>query len=85
MNLHFGPWAAPLEHAAQSRLTTFWRIRISMLPRTAVAPPTLARRSLVPLWGIALAILAVPTIQLSRAPAAAPEAPQKDGGPCREA
>jgi hypothetical protein len=67
-NQQFGPWATMFETGPRARLSTFWKRRMAMLPSTASAEKTLARRVRFLLLFAACAAISAPTVYLLRAP-----------------
>ena len=58
MNLTFGPWVSAM---GDQRLNTFWRRRLSLLPRTSRGRATLSLRASYGLLAAALMFCAIPT------------------------
>jgi hypothetical protein len=71
----FGPWATTFDaSSASAGLSTFWKTRMAMLAVTHRAGARPSRRACVALVIMSALTLAAPTLYVSRAPAAAPDA-----------
>jgi hypothetical protein len=72
----FGPWATTLDTRGGAELNTFWQRRMAMLATMKSTRSRVSRTLWIVLAALALAVLAVPLVYLSRADGAASEEPK---------
>jgi len=59
----FGPWATTIDFGPQTRLSTFWRRRLTRLPTVSRSDPPVGLLTVLALLATAAALVGVPTLQ----------------------